>query len=139
MSRVQWNDTMSVGVEEIDEQHKSLLNMLNDLYDAAEAGDFSVVNGIIDKMKSYARMHFTTEERLMKRSRYPELFDHMAEHAFFVSNVKDFNQADPDDPSRLPTVLSFLRQWLLDHILVVDARMGHHLRQHPQPAPNGAA
>jgi hemerythrin-like metal-binding protein len=139
VSHVQWNDTMSVGVEEIDEQHKSLLVMLNDLYDASDGRNIVIVSDTIEKMKSYARMHFSTEERYMKRSRYPELFDHMAEHAFFVSSIKDFKQGDQDEASRLPTVLNFLRQWLLDHIMVVDARMGVHLRQHPQPAPNGAA
>lgn len=130
MAFVQWDDALSVGVPEIDEQHKSLVAMLNTLHDAASTdGDKSIVPVIITRLKEYALMHFATEERCMKRNKYPELLDHMSEHAFFVSKVKDFTATNVDEVNMLPAVLDFLKKWLVEHISSVDIKMGRFLQQ----------
>ncbi len=129
MAFVQWDDALSVGVAEVDEQHKSLISMLNTLHEAAADGDGAVVPEIVTKLKEYALMHFATEERYMKRNKYPELFDHMAEHAFFVSKVKDFTATTAQEVDMLPAVLDFLKKWLVEHISSIDVKMGRFLQQ----------
>jgi len=132
MSFVEWSDSLSVGVDEIDDQHKSLVSMLNELHDAVTSGNASVdLPAVIEKMKGYAMEHFATEERHMKRKNYPDLLDHMSEHAFFVSKVKDFTAVDPEQADMLPEVMDFLKEWLVDHILNIDAKMGRYLRGTP--------
>ncbi|GAB6038477.1 hemerythrin family protein [Fundidesulfovibrio butyratiphilus] len=128
MPFLQWSDDLSIGIPEIDAQHQSLVEMLNSLHDAAENGDASAYPATVKKMKEYAIMHFSTEERHMKRHKYPDLFDHMAEHAFFVSKVKDFTASTAEEIQMLPAVLDFLKQWLAGHISGVDVKMGHFLR-----------
>lgn len=130
MSFIQWDEALSVGVEDIDEQHKTLVAMLDNLHQiSAQPVDASVVPEIVAKLKEYALMHFATEERHMKRNKYPELFDHMAEHAFFVSKVKDFTASTADEIDTLPAVMDFLKKWLVEHIGNVDIKMGRFLQQ----------
>jgi len=130
MAFIHWDDALSVGVGEIDEQHKALVSMLNTLHEvSAKAVDASVVPETVTKLKEYALMHFATEERYMKRNKYPDLFDHMAEHAFFVSKVKDFTATTADEINTLPAVMDFLKKWLVEHIGNVDIKMGRFLKQ----------
>lgn len=129
MAFFQWTDDLSIGVPEIDEQHKSLVRMLNDLHATNAKGDASAYPATVEKMKEYAVMHFSTEERHMKRHKYPELFDHMAEHAFFVSKVKGFTASTAEEIDMLPAVLDFLKEWLAQHISGVDVKMGHFLQE----------
>ena len=129
MTYVLWDDALLIGVEQIDAQHKSLVSMLNTLHEASVAGDAAIVPEIITKLKEYALMHFATEERYMKRNKYPFLFDHMSEHAFFVSKVKDFTATTSSEIDMLPAVLDFLTKWLIEHISNIDIKMGRFLQQ----------
>jgi len=129
MTYVQWDDALLIGVEQIDAQHKSLVFMLNTLHEASVAGDAAIVPEIITKLKEYALMHFATEERYMKRNKYPDLFDHMSEHAFFVSKIKDFTATTSPQIDMLPAVLDFLKKWLVEHISNIDIKMGRFLQE----------
>ena len=129
MAYAQWDDALSVGIEEIDAQHQSLVSMLNTLHEASVAGDGAIVPEIVAKLKEYALMHFATEERYMKKNKYPDLFDHMSEHAFFVSKVKDFTATTAAEVDTLPAVLAFLKEWLIEHISNIDIKMGRFLQQ----------
>ena len=129
MAYFQWDEALSVGVEQIDAQHQSLVAMLNTLHDASVAGDAAIVPEIVAKLKEYALMHFATEERHMKKHKYPDLFDHMSEHAFFVSKIKDFTATTATEVDMLPTILEFLKKWLTEHISNIDIKMGRFLQK----------
>lgn len=129
MAFVQWSDALSTGVSEIDEQHKSLVQMLNTLHEASSGGNNAVAADIVAQMKQYALMHFATEERYMKRNKYPDMLDHMSEHAFFVTKVKDFTATNAEEVNMLPAVMDFLKKWLVEHISNVDIKMGRYLQQ----------
>ena len=130
MTYIQWDDALSLGIEEIDVQHQSLVSMLNTLHEASVAGNPAMVSEIVVKLKEYALMHFANEERHMKRCKYPDLFDHMSEHALFVSKIKDFTATTAAEVDTLPAVLDFLKQWLVEHISNIDIKMGRFLQQH---------
>lgn len=121
-----WNDSYSVGVREIDGQHKILVNMLNELYDAMQSGKSNdILGGIILKLVNYTKTHFATEERYFERFGYPETLAHKKEHEKFTQKVLAF-KGDFDSGKTALTVgiTSFLKDWLVSHIQVIDKKYG---------------
>jgi hemerythrin len=131
MAYVEWSDTLSTGVQEIDEQHKTLIALLNELNEANERSDAGGSFDVVEKMKAYALTHFSTEERYMNKYKYPGSLDHLAEHASFVSKVKALD-AHGKDPRIIPGVIKFLKQWLVEHISNMDIKMGRFLQDNLQ-------
>jgi hemerythrin len=85
MALIEWNADLSVGVGEIDEQHKKLIGLINSLNDAMASGKGKdILKGILDGMVNYTSMHFKTEEKYMDEFQYGETFHHKTEHKNFV-------------------------------------------------------
>ncbi len=122
MPLMNWKDDYSVNVGMIDQQHKKLISLLNDLYDGLrEQKGKDVVGKVLGDLVSYTEAHFTSEERLMKTHGYPAYLQHKVEHDALTSKVvafqKDFNAGRTSVPVEL---LHFLRDWLSNHILGTD-------------------
>ena len=88
MAFIDWDDSFSVKVKEIDAQHKRLVDMLNELYDAMRQGKGKEVLGkIIGGLIEYTDVHFKTEEKYFDKFGYPETEAHKKEHSDFVQKV----------------------------------------------------
>jgi hemerythrin len=124
MSLVKWTDRYSVGVEEIDNQHKQLVSLLNDLFNAMRVGQANaVLGGIINQMIRYAQIHFATEEKYFDEFGFEFAADHKAEHQQFVEKVVDFKREfDKGNIVLSMKVFNFLKSWLNDHILNEDQK-----------------
>ena len=122
MALINWNDNLSVKVAEIDQQHQRLIAMINDLTDAIKQGKGSVVaREILRELISYAELHFQTEETYFERFGYPEIDSHKKEHADFIQQISDFSKGTVKKELSLSiTVLQFLGDWLVNHILGTD-------------------
>jgi hemerythrin len=132
MSLVEWSDDLSVQVVEIDEQHKKLVEMLNDLHEAMRAGRARDKLGeILDGLIQYAEYHFSTEEEYFDRLEYPDAEAHKREHRDFVKQVSEF-KAGFDRGSVLlsVTVMNFLVDWAKYHIQGIDRSFGPSLNEH---------
>lgn len=123
MSYVEWSDRMSVGVHAIDQQHRELLRLINELHDAMAQGvGTTVLRQIIDGLIEYTGVHFTTEESYFKGRDYPDCVAHEQQHRDFVAKVTDFKQGFDEGRLMLTLdVMSFLGDWLVDHIQGSDA------------------
>jgi hemerythrin len=122
MALVQWNDTLSVKINEIDGQHKKLIKMINDLQDAMRAGKGKDTLGLIlNELARYTSDHFSTEEKYFERFNYPETATHMNDHARFIRQVGAF-KADFESGKIGLTIklMDFLSDWLQHHIMSVD-------------------
>lgn len=130
MALVTWEDRYNVGVREIDEQHRHLVDILNQLHDAMREGRGKAVLGdIITETLSYTRTHFATEERLFDRHSYAKAADHRKEHEEFVGKVASFADDFAKKNVMLTAgILEFLRSWLMGHILGSDQEFGEFLR-----------
>jgi hemerythrin len=87
---VAWEDRYSMGITAIDEQHKKLFEMTNSLYDACLKGEEPArryFKEVIHDAVNYVQFHFTSEERLMERLKFPGLAEHKEEHTDFVRKV----------------------------------------------------
>jgi hemerythrin len=126
MGMIQWNESLSVNVAEIDAQHQKLIGLINDLNAAMLQGKGrDVLDSILKGLVAYAETHFQTEERYFRQFGYPEAGPHQKAHADFVAKVKDFQKGFAADRAGLSVdVLLFLSDWLRQHIQIVDKKYG---------------
>ncbi len=126
---ITWKNEYSVKVNEIDEQHKKLIDMINHLETAMRAGKGkdaleSIFNGLVD----YTKSHFATEERLMTTHQYPDKTAHLAEHLALTHKALDLQRKlrQREIGLAIPTA-DFLSNWLTGHILGMDIKLGAFL------------
>ncbi len=130
MPFIEWSDRLVTGVREADEQHKKLVNLVNELYDAMKAGKGKeVIDKILNELVSYANYHFNTEETLMSKYGFPELSAHKKEHEGFTAKVKEFLDKKAKGEATLTMeVMTFLKDWLVKHIMGTDKKYGPFLQ-----------
>ena len=129
MSLMTWSDALSVNNEEIDSQHKKLLNLVNALHDHMAAGDANEVIGkVLDRMIEYTAFHFQTEEKLMEQYNYPGAGLHKIEHKKLVEKALDLQKRFKAGQLTITIeVMNFLRDWLKHHIAESDKLLGGHI------------
>jgi len=131
MAILEWSEALSVGFEEIDRDHRKLIDMLNDLDDAVASDRATdVVDRILDDLISYTAWHFRHEERLMQSYGDPAFFDHKTEHEKLVDTALALQTRFRDGEQRIPeSLLAFLKDWLSGHILGTDKKTGRFLAE----------
>jgi hemerythrin len=128
VSLIAWNRSYSVNVRSCDAQHQQLFSVMNKLHEAMKAGKGRVVLAeIVDELDMYTKTHFRAEEALMERAQYPELNEHRAQHRYFVSQVAQFRKDLQADAGNAVAVLTFLKDWLANHIQQTDKMYSSHL------------
>ena len=125
-----WDDAYSVDFELIDNQHKQLVKMTNELFDGCKKGVTAADEAFMKTIRGaveYAQTHFYTEEKYMIQTNFPEMEEHVEEHKLFVKNivkaVQNF-EAFRSDPYALAR---FLKEWLLNHIAKSDKKYAPYL------------
>ncbi len=122
MPLITWKNTYSVGIEHLDKQHKGLVDQINTLHEAMKLGKAKdSLNDILNTLIDYTSTHFESEEKLFAKYNFPESKQHIDEHAKFVKEVLSFK--DDYDKGRITVtfeVMDFLKNWLINHILVSD-------------------
>ena len=130
MALVEWNQALTVGIPEIDYQHRNLVSMLNALHAAIEAGDPQEHLGeILEELDLYVINHFATEERLMARIKYEFIVQHKAEHQRLAETVQDQRAAFMRGEASAEDLMQFLIRWLLNHIAGADSHIGAAFNQ----------
>ena len=124
MSLIRWSDSFSVNVVTIDQEHKKLVAMINELTDAMKAGHGKDVLGkILDGLILYTASHFQREEKYFQQVKYPDAIAHKREHAAFVRKVTEFKEEfDAGRVTVSVNILQFLSKWLRQHIKGSDQK-----------------
>ena len=122
MALINWNNELSVNVQIIDEQHKKLIELINELQEAMKSGKGKDVLGkILTGLITYTAAHFKTEETYFAQYGYPDAENHKKEHLAFVKKVTDFKDGfDKKQLSLTIEIMNFLRDWLQKHIQGTD-------------------
>jgi hemerythrin-like metal-binding protein len=118
-----WTEEMSVGVKVLDEDHKILIGLLNELHDGIESGRTrGALESVIDKMFRYTRTHFAREEKLFAQTGYPGTEAHKAEHERLIRRTVGLQARFESGQSRELSLeaMAFLQKWLTDHIMGSD-------------------
>ncbi len=132
MGIVDWSSKYSVSVESIDNDHKQLFSLINQLFDAmTKGGGSKIITTLVDELHRYTVYHFNREEVYFRMTKYEKASEHINEHAFFIGKVKDFKtKVSSGDLTFSPDLLDFLRDWLITHITHTDKEYSEHFSKY---------
>lgn len=124
---MEWSDEYSLGIQEIDDQHKHLLVIFSQIERAIrlQRGWMEIFYEVVD-LKSFAKMHFEIEEALMRLYAYGESAAHAEEHRYFFIKLAEIEGRSLDG-SVGSELLTFLCDWLKDHIQGSDKGYAEHI------------
>ncbi len=132
MQNIEWKKSFSVGIEEIDNQHKQLVKIINELYGKLSHNPSSVTLADIHKeLKDYYNHHFETEEKYMLKFGFEHYKDHKSEHDSFRIQLNDLiNNQSINIDKQIIEILNFLKDWLLNHIMDTDKEYIETFKSH---------
>ncbi|MDR0442409.1 MAG: bacteriohemerythrin [Treponema sp.] len=138
---VKWSDSYSMGIKLIDDQHKGLLEFVNELFNHAsgnEAEERVFFKTVIGQAVDYIKVHFATEEKYMLATKFPGYAEHKKTHEEFVltvvQSVKDFESGKR---LVLTNFAKFLKDWVLSHVAVMDVKYSHYFKKIATRKDNG--
>jgi hemerythrin len=118
--KIVWHASLELGIDIIDEQHKRLIGIINDLYMARFEQNIEHVNKTLDELNEYTRVHFATEEALMEKAGCACLEAHKLEHDQMKKQIKLFAKAFAKSDDVSQDLQSMLMNWLLSHTAQTD-------------------
>ncbi len=126
MTVIKWRDSYTIGVEEMDEEHKKLIEIINRLFQMIrDKKSYEELNEIYESLVAYTEQHFQHEEKLLDEAEYPRLEEQRTLHAEFVKKLEEMkNNLTSADESIAPVVYKFLRDWWVQHIVGEDKLYG---------------
>lgn len=131
----EWSDDLSVDIQEIDEQHKMLIDLVNQLYDevVVKKTDIETAEEILNDLVQYASIHIDSEEKLFKYYHHPEFESHRCYHSELIGQLTDVRRKVKENKSVLNIeLLRFLRKWLDYHIAIEDKMFFKYLKNNNQ-------
>lgn len=122
---VPWDESLSVGIDIIDEHHRYLFDLINDLFDVvAHKRGARQVARLIKSLDAYAKVHFRAEELMMTHYAYDGISRQLHQHHAFEAKIGEFYEEMHANPLVAQfDVLTYLRDWLIHHIRVEDAQL----------------
>lgn len=122
MAFIDWDDSLSVKIDSIDNEHKKLIGMINEFYDnVKEESSTELVVKIVRRMREYTQTHFRSEESYMRIYNDPGYLKHKEEHDSFVDKVKDVEERCANGKLVASfEITNFLKKWIRDHIQKTD-------------------
>ncbi len=122
----QWSEEYSLGIEEIDQQHRRLIEIANQIYeimnDQWRLDKYNQILEVLGELKDYTIYHFKSEEEYMAKIGYKKRFSHAIEHSAFVEklNAVDLRDIDEKQDKYLRDLLGFITDWVVNHIMTTD-------------------
>jgi hemerythrin len=129
---IEWRESLAIGIEEIDSQHKQLLSRFDQLLRACESGQgIDELQCLLTFLDEYVILHFGDEERIQRQHLYPGYAAHKQEHESFIARLQTLKDEICTEGIALHHVVetnSMLLKWLIHHISTVDVQLGKFLK-----------
>ncbi|MFH0891416.1 MAG: bacteriohemerythrin [Candidatus Falkowbacteria bacterium] len=121
MPLLEWKDDYSVGVEELDDQHKKMFGLINGLHDNMQTKimDKNDLEKLLSELAAYGNNHLTTEEKYFTLYGYPLKEEHEKAHGFYREKIKNFLAGESNHFASFE-IIDFLEDWWLGHIITMD-------------------
>ena len=131
MNNITWDESLSVEVDEIDEDHRRLIGLFNILSHSVAEGDAAeYIEAVLDELISCTIWHFRHEERLMLMYKYDGFEGHKDEHNDLIDSVRELQQKFHIENKPLTDEdVEYLSNWLTEHIVGQDMRLGFYLEK----------
>ena len=129
MALIKWRDSYSVGIDQFDNEHRKLVDLINRMFVIVrDKDDISAVSDAVARLIDYTEFHFSSEEAAMKEADFPGFKKHKQLHDQLTQEISVFQQKILSEESDVgPEFYRFLRDWLLDHIMEEDKQYGEHI------------
>jgi hemerythrin len=129
-AHITWSESYSMRIKEIDDQHKGLINFVNDLFSHVsgnEKEEHAYFKGVIQQAVDYIKTHFATEEKYMLKTKFPGYAEHKKTHEEFILTVVQ-TAKDYESGKRLTLekLAYFLKDWILSHIAIMDKKYSEY-------------
>ena len=132
---ISWKSTYNLGLQEIDEQHRSLLDLTNKIWRAiVRRSDQIVVLPLLEELEKYTVAHFAAEETFMRTTGYPGFEKHKIEHQSFIERIAVEKRKTDNGSAVSLDLMHFLRDWLVDHIQFSDRNYAEFTQKNEKPA-----
>ena len=131
MKDLVWDHVLSVGVDEVDDDHRKLVDLFNMLNHSVTEGDTpEYLASVLKELINCTAWHFSHEERLMLKYGYEGIEEHKMEHRELIKSAKELQQKILEAGKLVANKdLEFLERWLTAHILTDDMRLGSYLNE----------
>ena len=132
-----WDKFYLIGISEIDDQHESFVNLLNQMHETYETRPPSLPSDEVKmkmgldilSLRKYALNHFSTEEKYMIKSKYPKYFAHKKQHDAFIKKIFELEEKLINSQDiMIKDVLNFMSSWFEGHIQKVDRHFGNYFK-----------
>ena len=132
MGLLKWSNESSVGIETVDNEHRELIDVINELCDAVQKGHEREQTGqLLHRLIECARGHFTSEEAMLLATDYPELAEHTEQHQSLLVEVEELAARFVHDGLILSErSLNFLHYWFEDHLVNDDRSYSAWIKKH---------
>jgi len=124
MKEIQWTDELSLGITEIDSEHKHLIEIANKIIFYARESNTVILKKLFHELRGYTFTHFRNEENYMSSIKYNQISEHKCEHENLKKQVKQFQEilfkGDIFDGLQIK---QFMKSWLIDHIIYSDMKI----------------
>jgi len=124
-----WTEDLNTGIAEIDAENRKIVNYINALSDAREAGDNAVLGNTLDNLLDYAVNHFLFEEHLMAEANYKYRASHEAIHEMFAKKLADLRGRHGNGEDVHDHLVTMLRDWVNVHIRQEDQKYAEAVNQ----------
>lgn len=125
MTLIKWTDELSLGIDEVDEEHKALIDLINGLYDVIQVGaDYVQVVELLGEIYSQIAVHFAHEEDMMRQSGYARFEEHREDHETLLDDLREImDEVEADGSFDAVELSNDLNRWFVDHFRTHDARL----------------
>ncbi len=130
--KLEWNEKYSVGVAQIDSQHKLLFRTINELIDLLGSEPTEEkMKGILASIIEYKKIHFATEERYFMEFDFEGAAEHIKEHEGFTKKVAEIQERNKNDtPTFAYELIDYLEDWLIGHLMNTDQKYVECFKSH---------
>jgi len=130
---VEWTKKLECGVKLIDDQHKGLVNLVNEMFEHVTGNsvqEHDYFNRVIQEAVKYVKIHFATEEKIIIATKFKGYTEHKKEHENFIrAVVENIKEYESGKRYTLSTFTRFLKDWILSHIAFMDKQYFEYFRQ----------
>lgn len=137
MQHIEWVTDLDTGIQDIDNQHKRIVEYINRLIDARVKHDQQQIEIVLNEMIEYTLSHFSFEENLMEEAGYPFIKGHKRIHQIFAKRIEDYVQRFKMGEDITDELLNTLRAWLINHIKSDDNDYAEIVKTNLQGLSNG--
>ena len=127
---IRWSDDFKIGIEVIDEQHKTLFNIAENLHELLmlphHTDRYDEIITLVNELKEYTKFHFNEEEKIMLTVSYNKLFSHKVMHNDFIEKMDsiDIYKVEENQTKYLLELVDCITIWITEHIMKTDKYLG---------------